>query len=160
MHLPKLIEDVVERTAEITAGHPVRTAFRKDVPPVEADPGRLEQVLGNLLSNAAKYSHPDTEILVEAERQGDGVLLRVTNHGPGIEPENLERIFSRFHRTESALRGDAPGLGLGLYITRGLVVAHGGRIWVESKPGESTTFCVRLPAEHERRGAAGDGPAQ
>jgi len=145
LDLPRLVREVVERTAEITRGHPVRVEVRGEVPTLVADPARLEQVLVNLLSNAAKYSYPDSEVLVEVEPGPEGVLVSVTNRGPGIAPEDREWIFSRFHRTRAAARERVPGLGLGLYITKGLVDAHGGRIWVESEMGKTTTFSFTLP---------------
>ncbi|MBI4497865.1 MAG: PAS domain S-box protein [Chloroflexi bacterium] len=143
--LPALVETVVERTAAVTQGHPVRVAVMGDIPRLEADPGRLEQVLGNLLSNAAKYGYPDTEIRVEVERLNDEVRVSVANQGEGIAPEELPRLFERFRRTRIAQEQRITGLGLGLYITRGLVEAHGGRIWAESIPGRTTTFRFILP---------------
>jgi len=144
--LPALVREVVERSFEITKGHPLKVEVRGDIPEVEADPARLEQVLTNLLSNAAKYSYPGTEILTELESRDGEVVVSVTNQGEGIKPEERESIFTRFRRTRTAEEGRVPGLGLGLYITKGLVEAHGGRIWVESEIGKSTTFRFTLPA--------------
>lgn len=143
--LPALVRSVVERTAGITGEHPLRVEVRGDLPPVWADPGRIEQVLGNLLSNAAKYSYPKTEIRVEVEARDGDARVSVTNQGSGIPREELPRLFSRFHRTRQAQEGRTPGLGLGLYIARGLIEAHGGRIWAESTPGKTTTFRFTLP---------------
>jgi signal transduction histidine kinase len=112
---------------------------------VEADPVRIEQVLGNLLVNALKYSEPGTEIGVDVHRVDSDVLVSVTNRGPGIPAEQLPKIFERYYRTPRARTGAAPGLGLGLYITKGLIEAHGGRIWAESRLGETTTFQFALP---------------
>ncbi|MBI4501307.1 MAG: PAS domain S-box protein [Gemmatimonadetes bacterium] len=117
-----------------------------------ADPTRLQQILGNLLSNAAKYSEPGTQITVAGEAAGGEVVLSVTNVGPEIPPEELPRLFDRFYRTPASERGGTRGIGLGLYIARGLVEAHGGRIWVESGTGGVTTFRFTLPAS-----ASGDG---
>lgn len=149
--LPALVHQVVERTAEVTRGHPVRVSVLGDVPPVEADPGRIEQVLGNLLSNAAKYGYPEKEILVEVERHEGEVKMAVTNQGLGIAREDLPGVFDRFHRTRQAEAGPVGGLGLGLFLAKGLVEAHGGRIWVESTPGESTTFRFTLSPAGEHR---------
>ncbi len=151
--LPKLVEEVVERTAEITRGHAVQTDIRGPIPTLQADPARLEQVLVNLLSNAAKYSTPQSEILVEVRSRDGEVLVSVTNRGDGIAPEDREKIFSRFYRSRAAARERVPGLGLGLYITKGLVEAHGGRIWVESEKGESTTFHFTLPTAQRKKPA-------
>ncbi len=145
VELPRLVREVVERAAEITQGHPVRVQVHGKVPGVEADPSRLEQVLVNLLSNAAKYSFPDTGILVEVEGRPQEVLVSVTNQGQGIPTEDREVLFTRFHRARAAVAEKVPGLGLGLYITRGLVEAHGGRIWVESEEGRYAAFRFTLP---------------
>lgn len=127
-----------ERQVEVTLPQPVSNAV------VEADPTRLEQVLTNLISNATKYSDPGTEIRVKVEVQKNEVHFLVTNRGPGIRREDLPRLFDRFFRTEHA-RGHAEGLGLGLVIVKGLVEAHGGRVWVTSEPGQETSFGFALP---------------
>jgi signal transduction histidine kinase len=153
--LPGLVREVVERAIETTRGHRVVVEIRRDIATIQADPARLEQILGNLLSNAAKYSYPDTEILVEAEPLPEKVMVSVTNQGGGIAPEDSEALFSRFSRTRAAVEGKVPGLGLGLYITKGLVEAHRGEIWVESEKGKTTTFRFTLPVAQ----GTGDGPA-
>lgn len=153
--LPALARDIVERTAELTRGHPVRVYAPAALPPVWADPGRIEQVLGNLLTNAAKHGDPTTEIRVHVTGSDSVAEVAVTNSGPGISPEDIDRVFSRFRRARQAERVD--GLGLGLYIARGLVQAHGGRIWAESTPGQTTTFRFTLPlAQGQQPGIAGD----
>ncbi len=143
--LVRLVRAVVERTSDMTMGHPVVVDTRGDIPIVEVDPTRIEQVLTNLLSNAAKYSYPNTEIRVEGELRAEGVQVCVTNWGRGIAPEEMPYLFTRFHRTRIARAEPVPGLGLGLYICRGLAEAHGGRIWAVSTPGKTTTFCFTLP---------------
>jgi len=143
--LPALVQDIVARSEELTKGHPVKVFIHGEIPQLQADPDRLDQVMTNLLSNAEKYSYPDTEISVEVEPRPGEVMVSVTNLGPGVLPEDRERLFTRFHRTRQAQVEKVPGLGLGLYIAKGLVEAHGGRIWVESKPGEYATFRFTLP---------------
>jgi signal transduction histidine kinase len=137
----------------------ITTRFAAGLPVVLADATRVEQVLGNLLSNAVKYSPRGSEIGVEvATREGE-VMVSVSNEGEAIPRRDLPRLFSRSYRTPSAERGKAPGLGLGLYIARGLVEAHGGRIWCRSDP-RRTTFCFTLRTPGSARGersAAGDG---
>lgn len=142
--LPALIRATVERTANATRGHRVDVEVQDGVPPLLADPGRLEQVLTNLLSNAAKYGAPETPIKIAVERRSGEVLVAVENEGKGIAPDEVPRLFTRYYRTRDAKAGRAAGLGLGLYIVRGLVEAHGGRIWAESAPGK-TTFQFTLP---------------
>jgi signal transduction histidine kinase len=143
--LASLVREVVDRTVQLTRGHPVRLEVCGVVPPVEADPSRLEQVLENLLSNAAKYSFSETEILVSVESGPEEVTVSVTNQGLGIPADEMEGLFTRYRRTRTAMEGKIPGIGLGLYITKGLVEAHGGRIWVESEVGKNTTFRFTLP---------------
>jgi signal transduction histidine kinase len=142
---PTLVRAVVERTAEVTQGHSVRVRIGGEILPLLLDPGRIEQVLGNLLANAAKYSYPDREILVDVARRDAAVEASVTNQGPGIAAEELPKLFQRFYRTPEARANQPTGVGLGLYITRGLVEAHGGRIWAESIPSQTTTFHFTLP---------------
>lgn len=144
--LVSLIQDVVGRTQEMTRGHQVTSEVRDTIPAIYVDPDRIEQIMTNLLSNAAKYSYPETPIIVDVERREGEVMVSVTNAGPGIKREDVPKLFTRFYRTEAAQLEKAPGLGLGLYITKGLVEAHGGRIWVESEPGRYTTFHFTVPA--------------
>jgi PAS domain S-box-containing protein len=114
-------------------------------PKVDLDPVRIEQVVGNLLGNALKYSDPGTPVRVEV-RGADGELrVAVTNAGPGIAAEDLPKVFDRYYRTAAARSSGVRGMGLGLYIAKGVIEAHGGRIWVESRSGE-TTFQFSLPA--------------
>jgi signal transduction histidine kinase len=140
-----LVWEVLDRTQQVTSGHPMQLDVREPIPPLEIDPARIEQVLGNLLSNAAKYSEPATPIGLSIERRGAAVEVTVSNVGPGIAPDEVPRLFERFYRTPEAQAGERAGIGLGLYIAKGLVEAHGGRIWVESVPGQITTFHVTLP---------------
>jgi signal transduction histidine kinase len=143
--LPALVRTVVERAAEITKEHQVQVSIAGEVPEIAVDPGRIEQIVDNLLSNAAKYGSPGAPIRVEVARCASEVELAVVNRGRGIAPEDVPCLFTRFHRTGMAKEDKVPGVGLGLYITKGLVEAHGGRIWVESVPGETTAFRFVLP---------------
>lgn len=109
-----------------------------------ADPGRLSQVINNLISNAIKYSPEGGVVNVTGRRSGDAVEIEVKDSGRGISPEELDRIFEPFRRGGAA-RQDIPGVGLGLSTSRKIVEAHGGRITVDSLPGLGSTFVVRLP---------------
>ena len=146
LNLKTFVEPIVERMAAVTDGHPVQVEVGGPLPEVMADPGRIEQVLTNLLSNAAKYGEPGTPIAVRLESRAAETQVSVTNHGAGIAPDDLSRLFQRFYRTPEAREGKVAGLGLGLYITKGLVEAHGGRIWAESIPSQTTTFTFTLPS--------------
>ena len=101
-------------------------------------------MLHNLIANALKYSPPG-EVLVRLEDEGAAARVSVIDRGPGIDPGELPRLFGRFYRAEGAAASDAAGLGLGLFICRGLVESHGGRIWVEATPGGGATFAFTLP---------------
>jgi signal transduction histidine kinase len=127
------------RTIELEAG---------TYPSIEGDAGRLGQVLDNLLSNAAKYSPPDTVVSLRGSVDGPWVRIDVVDRGAGIAPEHLPRLFERFYRVPAAADKDpAPGFGLGLSIVHDLVDAHGGRVEVVSDaPGQGCTFTVVLPA--------------
>jgi protein-histidine pros-kinase len=139
-----LLRRVVARLAG-AGDRPIELRIEDGVSTVSADPGRLEQILENLISNAVKYGEPETPIVVDVERRASEVEIAVTNVGPGIPREQMPALFTRFYRA-AAGRG-TPGLGLGLYITKELVQAHGGRVWVESEPGAETTFRFTLPVE-------------
>ena len=149
-----LVRDTVERLSHLTGAGRVKVSEQGKVARVFADPMRVDQVLGNLISNAVKYGDEEAEILVELDRHDNEVELSVTNHGKGIAPEDLPRIFTRFVRTKTARGSGAPGLGVGLYIAKSLIEAHGGRMWAESTPGQTTTFHLTLPCSTATREAA------
>ncbi len=116
-----------------------------NLPPVNADPHRLERIFINLLTNALKYSPAKGRVDIVAKLQGEEVMISVRDCGQGINHEDLPHIFKRFHRIPE--RRQPVSVGLGLYITQSLVEAHGGRIWVESTPGAGATFSFTLPVE-------------
>lgn len=109
-----------------------------------ADRNRLERLLTNLISNALKYSAPDSQVKVSVAQRDDRLVAAVADQGAGIPAEELPRLFERYNRTGMA-RDRQDGLGLGLYITKGLVEAHGGSIWVESEVGRGSAFFFSLP---------------
>jgi PAS domain S-box-containing protein len=118
-----------------------------DFPTVRGDPQRLEQVLDNLVSNAIKYSPRGGVVEIKGEASAVEVVISVRDEGIGIPLEEQERIFTRFHRVESPETRAVSGTGLGLYLTRAIVQAHGGRCWVDSIPGQGATFYIALPRE-------------
>jgi len=117
-----------------------------DLPEAEADPGRIEQVLDNLVSNALRYTPAGGRVILSAEADGDKVFLRVQDTGAGIHPEELPYIFERFYRADKSRQRYAKESGLGLAIAKSIVEAHGGSVSVESTLGEGTTFVVALPS--------------
>jgi PAS domain S-box-containing protein len=154
-----IIDAVVESRRDTSS---IRLVGEPDLH-VSVDPDRVHQVLDNLLSNAVKYGRPNAEILIEWFDRGARLEVVVTNQGAGIPADELPRLFSRFGRTQAARTRRTPGIGLGLYIARGLVEAHGGHIWAESVPRESTSFHFTLPMaphhDHLRDAAGAHAPA-
>jgi signal transduction histidine kinase len=118
----------------------VENAVPAVLPPVLADPDRLDRILANLVGNALKYSHG--AVVVRAEHADGEVRIAVADQGAGVAADDLPRIFQRYYRGQ---RHEGEGLGLGLFIVRKLVEAHGGRIWAENRPGEGATFTFTLP---------------
>jgi signal transduction histidine kinase len=143
LDLPAFVADLQQRLAMVLDTGRIRGEIPKDLPPVSADPDHLERVLTNLLSNALKYSEAGTEVLATARLLGREVVVSVADRGEGIAPEEIPQLFERYYRRMGTRRTE--GLGLGLFITRRLVEAQGGRIWVESELGKGSTFSFTLP---------------
>jgi signal transduction histidine kinase len=137
------ITEVIDRIRPLLGDHPVSMEVVGAPPEIDADPGRLDQILTNLLENAAKYSGPAAPIRVRVEAEGEGTSISVADQGIGIADDEMPRLFDRFYQAKRA-RKKKSGLGLGLYITKGLVEAHRGRISVESALGRGSTFHVWL----------------
>ncbi|MGK3982018.1 PAS domain S-box protein [Sorangium sp. So ce136] len=137
--------EILERSAGATVGHAVRLEVQDGVPAIWADPGRLEQIVTNLLSNAARHGEPGRDIVIAVRAEAAGARIAVTNWGRGIAEAVLPHLFKRFSRAPEGGPRRVRGVGLGLYITRGLVEAHGGSISVESTPGATTTFHFTMP---------------
>jgi len=163
--LAELANEVVEQLAPRSPRHSLRTSFPPPsvLPTIDGDADQLRRALFNLVENAVKYSPNGGEVLVTGEldpRRGragrpEAVLLRVMDHGVGIQSGEEERIFDRFHRSDSRLSRATAGVGLGLYITRSIVEAHGGQIWATSAgPGKGSLFTLRLPTRQSAEVAA------
>ena len=131
---------------------------RNGLPTVTVDARRIRQVLDNLIDNAIKYSDNESGVVIETEYTDTELCISVSDKGIGIPPEDIERVFDRMYRAEQRLTQGSKGLGLGLSVCRGMVEAHGGRIWAESQVGVGSTFYFTLPlvnkGEEER---CGDG---
>ncbi|HEY2375216.1 MAG TPA: PAS domain S-box protein [Gemmatimonadaceae bacterium] len=149
-----LVSDTLKRVAHLIGERRIKVVEEQALVNVFVDPMRVGQVLGNLLSNAIKYGDKNREIIVEEKRRDGECEIAVTNYGHGIESADLTRIFNRFARSKTSRGSGVLGLGLGLYIAKGVIRAHGGRIWAESTPGQTTTFHVTLPTTAMSRQAA------
>ncbi len=146
--LCRLLADAVRQAGSLEGDGRIRLECPEGCVYVLADADHVERVLENLLTNALKYSPPESEVAVSARRVEDEVLVTVTDRGIGIPREVLPRIFERFYQGQDSRRSG--GLGLGLYIARSLVEAHGGRIWVESEEGKGSSFSFTLPLYEDR----------
>jgi signal transduction histidine kinase len=146
--LPQLASEVVDQLAPRAPRHSLRASFPPTFPVVRGDADQLRRALFNLVQNAVKYSPNGGEILIVGEVAPEEVVVRVIDQGIGIPPGEEERIFERFHRADTRLSRATAGVGLGLYITRSIIVAHGGRIWATSPgPGRGSSFIFTLPRE-------------
>jgi PAS domain S-box-containing protein len=141
----RVIQDAVEGIKRQSSRHQFVIKLPRKLPPIYADPLRLERILYNLLENAVKYSPQGGEIRVSAKQQKEHLVIGVKDQGVGISPSDQAKLFAPFQRLEEFRPEGARGAGLGLLVCRRLVEAHGGKIWVESKPGRGSTFFFTLP---------------
>jgi PAS domain S-box-containing protein len=141
--LPALATRIIGRFSTQTEKHTFVTDFPEIFPVVVADETRIEQVLTNLVSNALKYA-PEGEIRITGAVRPEQVVVCVSDQGPGIEAKDLPHIFDRFYRSTKAVK-HTKGAGLGLYLARAVVEAHGGRIWADPKPDSGARICFSLP---------------
>ena len=139
-----LVEDVAGRMRPVTSGHPVHLDVPEDLPPIELDYVEIQQVLSNLVENAAKFSPAGSEIGISVARDDGDVRFAISDHGPGITPGDSERIFEPFVRLARAGQGPR-GVGLGLAIAKRLVEAHAGRIWIDRAVSDGTRIVFTLP---------------
>lgn len=142
--LVEIATAVAERIGMDADSHRIILDFPVGFPKVMADPGKMEQVLVNLVENAVRHGDPGT-IAVAGEQRPEGLVVRVTDAGPGIDPGHLPYVFKKFYRPSRGER--AKGTGLGLYICKGIVEAHGGEIVVERTAPSGTVFAITLPVE-------------
>ncbi len=159
-----LVEDVVRtmRAQTETGGQQLRENLQPGLPPINVEPDRIRQILVNLLTNAHEYTPEGASIELGARVLGAEVEISVSDNGPGIPEEQLQRIFERFTRGDAGLTQRVGGTGLGLAISKSLAEAHGGSISAESSVGQGSTFRLRLPiatAAAPGDGGAGQGQA-
>ena len=149
LDLGLLIEGVVRHLEARRPDLNVTLDLPPNLPTVMADRDRIEEVLQNLLDNAVKYSPRQRELTIACRATGDEVIVSVKDTGMGISLRDQERIFERFHRVGDPMSPSTPGAGLGLYICRAIIEAHGGYIWVESTLHQGSTFSFSLPREEK-----------
>ena len=119
--------------------------LESNLPEISLDRNRISQVINNLITNAIKFSYPETEIALSAVRRGGEVIISVADQGQGIPPDEIPKLFADFTKTSVRPTGGEKSTGLGLAIAKRMVEAHKGRIWVESQVGKGSTFSFTLP---------------
>jgi len=152
-----LIGTALAQLGEAALHRDVRVSVPPDLPLVPMDFTVMTQALVNVLDNAVKYSPADAPIEIRAVREGDEVRVQVEDRGPGVPPGDATRIFDKFYRIQR--EGGSHGVGLGLAISKGLVEAHGGRIWAEPRPGGGTIVAIALPAGEPKTAEGSDRTA-
>jgi len=151
------VGEVIKNAVQEMMGFAIRKELRmeiqvgKDVPMIEADKNALMRVLTNLIHNAVKFTSERGKIRVEAKKAGKLVQVSVSDNGIGIAKEEVPKLFQKFYQVRSAVSEEFKGTGLGLSICKGLIEAHGGKIWVESELGKGATFCFTIPIKQEKR---------
>ena len=143
----RLLSETAEEMRASWPNHDIALDATGDLPAAKGDADRLKQVLVNLLSNACRYSPEGSTVTIRARNAGSSVRFDVVDTGSGIAPADLALLFQRFARLRTPDTSRVRGTGLGLYISRRIVEAHGGRIWVDSEPGRGSTFSVEIPVE-------------
>ncbi len=154
LELGRFLLEVLERSLPPAERERFRLESPSILPPVLADAPRVERVVVNLLTNALKYSPAGSPVELHLARQDDQAVVSVRDQGPGLRPAEVERLFQKYYRTRDG-EAKTEGLGLGLYISRLIIEAHGGRIWVESTPGQGATFSFSLPLALPQEGVLG-----
>src|SRR6185295_6418184 len=145
--IPELIDDVIDRCSVAIREHRVNVSVKEQTPLVKIDSRLVSQVLANLIENAAKYSPDRSEISVSACVEGADLRIIVEDQGPGIPRSEADRIFDKFYRSSRHYAQRSDGTGMGLSIAKGIVEAHGGKIWVETVPTGGASFGFSIPVE-------------
>lgn len=143
--LAEIAAAVLSRLRERLTGHRVVLELAEDLPLVRVDAALIDQVLANLLENAARYTPPGTVVRVRARREAQELVVSVEDFGPGLPPGDIERVFAKFEHGAAEARGG--GMGLGLAICRAIVGLHGGRIWAEKLPLGGSAFRFTVPLD-------------
>ncbi len=154
--VPSLLSVIVQELEPVAHGHAFDLRVAPEVGTVRTDEGKVHQILSNLVENALKYSPPDTRVIVRAEEGVNGILVAVEDEGPGIDPEEQDRVFDRFYQVDQTATRKVGGTGLGLYICRKLAEEIGARLWLERSQPEGSVFCLFVPRTPPQR--SGEDP--
>ncbi|NDD29675.1 MAG: sensor histidine kinase [Proteobacteria bacterium] len=159
LHASQATRDAADAVRDIAVARKIviETVTADGLPAAVADARRVRQVLVALLENAIRFSPPEANVRALAERSGEEVCIRITDHGPGIPTEHIRQVFEPFHQVDSSTRRKHEGPGLGLAMARTLAEAMGGRIEVESEVGKGTTMSLFLPTSVQNAGSATPG---
>jgi PAS domain S-box-containing protein len=145
VNIPQIMEKVVTVQRSYTSKHELVVKVTNEIPTIVADEDKVDQIFTNLTNNAIKYSPDGGTITVTAECEGDIIRCSVADQGMGIPQDHLAKVFDRFHRIDNRDTRKVGGTGIGLYLVKHLVEAHGGKIWVESEHGKGSVFIFELP---------------
>lgn len=141
------LNEIIERNRPVAGSKQITLHLETTVTALERaiDSSKMMQVIENLINNACKFSPEHTKVIIRLEQTATEVVISVVDHGPGIPADQQERLFDPFQRTNTSQAQEQKGSGLGLAIVRKIVEAHGGKVWVESQPGEGALFGIVLP---------------
>lgn len=145
LDVPGLVGDTIARIKRRYEIRHVTSSFPEQLPVVYADAVRVQMVLHNLVENAVKYSEPGTPVSIAVKAEPSRIVLAVSDQGPGLTPAQLGALFGPFHHLHLSTAEGVKGAGLGLYVSRRLVEAHGGSLWVDTAPGRGAAFYFSLP---------------
>lgn len=146
--IDEMAAEVAERIQSRTELHQITTQFPDEFPSIVGDQNRIEQVFYNLLENAVKYSPEGGDIRISGQLRPKQIIVCIQDQGTGISRDDIPHVFDRFYRADDAAR-NTQGAGLGLYLSRAIIEAHNGRIWVEPRSDRGTRICFSIPREFE-----------
>jgi signal transduction histidine kinase len=145
--LPQLVAEITDELRSKTTRHTIDIQIPDGLPSVHTDPGKVHQIVLNLVDNALKYAPENTTVTVTGARQGAGVAISVIDQGEGIPADAQDMIFDRFYQIDQSATRTVGGAGLGLYICRRMAEAIGGRVWLEQSDEDGSTFCLWVPTQ-------------
>ncbi|NQT73848.1 MAG: PAS domain S-box protein [Chloroflexi bacterium] len=148
-NIASIVHQLGNKLSDLTVAHEFETDIPTEMAPIYADEIRIGEVITNLVHNAASYSEQGTAITLVANEKDGQIIVSLTDHGIGIPPEHVDKVFDRFYRLESGVSRRRGGTGLGLSICKGIVESHNGEIWVKSTPDKGSTFSFSLPIEDD-----------